>query len=152
EKRGVRARNLRLTLAPFQVALAKTWYPSLPIAGTVTGTATLNGSTESDLSIVATVDHRDRGTRSVLEGKAAIRLAAEKRFDVDVNARPLSLEEVGRFAPAIGLQGSAAGPIHLAGVLSDLRVDTDLRLPDGGRFSTVGTLNLAARDKSYDLT
>ncbi|HEX3867921.1 MAG TPA: translocation/assembly module TamB domain-containing protein [Gemmatimonadaceae bacterium] len=152
ENKGVRARDLRLRLFPLQVAMVRSWYPSLPIAGSVTGTATLNGTTRSDLVVDANLDHRDRGTRSVLDGSAAIHLAAVKRFDVNVDARPISLEEVGRFFPAAGLQGSAAGPVRLSGTISALRVNVDLRLPDGGRFATVGTLDLASANKGYDLT
>ena len=41
--------------------------------------------------------------------------------------------------------------MHLTGALKDLRVDADLRLPDGGRFTTRGTLDLASKEKGYDL-
>ena len=149
---GIRARNLRLRMLPVQVAMAHTWMPTLPIAGVVTGSATIDGSTNSQLTVAANLDHRDRGTRSVLDGKAVVRLAGARRFDVDVNARPVSLVELGRFFPAVGLQGSAAGPVHIAGTLRDLRVQADLRLPDGGRLATRGTLDLASKDKGYDLT
>src|SRR5207237_693276 len=36
--------------------------------------------------------------------------------------------------------------------LGALRVDADLRLPDGGRFTTRGTLDLASKEKGYDIT
>ncbi|MDB4878312.1 MAG: hypothetical protein JWM41_4758 [Gemmatimonadetes bacterium] len=149
---GLRARDLHLQLLPVQVDMARTWMPTLPIEGVVTGTATVNGSTNTQLAIVANLDHRDRGTRSVVDGKATVRLAGGQYFDVDVKARPVSLVEVGRFFPAAGLQGSAAGPLHLVGSLRNLRVQADLRLPDGGRFVTRGTLDLASKDKGYDLT
>ncbi len=148
---GVRARDLKLGLMPVQVALARTWDPTLPIGGTVSGTATVNGSTSTQLAIAMNVTHIDRGERSSIEGKAAVRMSGGKYFDVDVTARPVSLVEVGRFVPAIGLQGSAAGPIHAVGTLANLRIDTDLRLPDGGRFGARGTLDLASANKGYDL-
>ena len=149
---GVVARELKLQLRPLQVDMARTWKPDLPIGGVLTGTATVNGNTTSQLGITLNVEHVDRGQRSVLEGHAAVKLAGTKSFDVDVVAQPVSLAEVGRFFPAAGLQGSAIGPIHLAGTLANLRVNTDLRLPDGGRFDARGTLDLASRDKGYDLT
>lgn len=149
---GLQARNLHVQMLPVQVAMARTWDATLPIGGVVTGTATINGSTNSQLAIVLNVDHRDRGTRSVVDGKATIRLAGAKWFDADVTARPVSLEEVGRFFPTVGLQGSAAGPIHITGAPSDLRVQADLRLPDGGRFTTRGTVDVASREKAYELT
>ena len=148
---GIRARDLRLQMLPVQVAIARTWMPSLPIGGTVTGSATLNGSTTTQLAFVGRVDHDDRGIRSAFDGKGTVRLTGGKYFDVDVNAHPVSLVEVGKFAPAAGLQGTASGPMHVSGALKNLRVDADLRLPDGGRFATRGTLDLASKEKGYDL-
>ncbi len=148
---ALRAASLHVRMLPVQVAMARTWMPSLPIEGTVTGAATINGSTNTKLDVQGDVALHDRGTESALDGTASIRLAGAKWFDVDVNAHPLSLVEVGRLAPSIGLQGSASGPMHLTGTLADLRVVADLRLPDGGRFATSGTLNLASAQKAYDL-
>jgi len=149
---GVRANNLRLQMLPVQVAMARTWYPSLPIGGVATGAVTVNGSTSSQLAVVGNVDLRDRGTLSALEGHANIHLTGRKILDVDVNAQPLSLVQVGRFFPSAGLQGTASGPIRLNGTLADLRVNADLRLPEGGRFATHGSLDLASTQKGYDLT
>lgn len=149
---GVRANNLRLQLLPVQVAMVRTWYPSLPIGGVASGAVTVNGSTNSQLAIVGNIDHRDRGTRSILDGRATIHLAGRKQFDIDVNAQPVSLAEVGRFFPSAGLQGTAAGPIRINGTLADLRVSANMRLPENGRFVTRGTLDLASRQKGYDLT
>jgi translocation and assembly module TamB len=148
---GLRATNLQVQMLPVQVAMARTWYPSLPIGGVLTGSATINGSTKSQLVVKANIDHRDRGTRSVADGTATMRLVGMKHFNIDMNARPVSLDEIGRFFPAAGLQGSAAGPVRLDGALNDLKVNVDLRLPDGGRFATTGTLDLASTDKAYDL-
>jgi hypothetical protein len=150
--RGVRARDLRVQLLPLQVDMAQTWYPTLPIHGVVTGSATLNGSTSAQLAVVGAVDLRDRGTLSAVDGKATIRAGGSQWLDVDVTARPVSLVEVGRFFPSVGLQGSATGPIRLEGPLRDLGVRADLRLPDGGRFATRGTIDLASRDKAYNLS
>lgn len=148
---GVRASDLRLRFDPLQVAMARKWDASLPIAGQLTGTATVNGSTVTQLAVAANIAHTDRGAYTALDGTARIRLAGGKRFDVDVAARPISLVEVGRFAPSAGLQGSATGPVHVTGTLRDLRVAANLTLPDGGRFDTRGTLDLASRAKGYDL-
>ena len=149
---GVRANDLHLRFDPLQVAMARKWDPSLPIGGQLTGTATVNGSTVTQLAVVANVDHTDRGTHSALAGTARVRLAGGRWFDVDATARPVSLVEVGRFVPAAGLQGSATGPVHVTGSLRDLRVTANLTLPDGGRFDARGTLDLASRAKGYDLT
>ena len=81
-----------------------------------------------------------------------MRLSGGSSFDVDVVARPVSLVEVGRFFPSAGLRGTATGPIHSPARSRDLRVNAELRLPDGGRLSTRGTLDLASREKGYDFT
>ncbi|HEY4130557.1 MAG TPA: hypothetical protein VGM50_08055, partial [Gemmatimonadaceae bacterium] len=149
---GVRARDLKLGLMPVQVALARTWDPTLPIGGTVSGFATVNGSTNTQLAATMHLSHIDRGEHSAIAGRATVRLAGAKYVDVDVTAQPVSLVEIGRFVPAAGLQGSAAGPIRAVGTLKNLRIDTDLRLPDGGRFNARGALDLASASKGYDLT
>ena len=149
---GVRATNLKLNLMPLQVELLRTWAPSMPISGLVTGTATLNGSTNTQLSVEFDVDHNDRGAQSQLTGHGRVRLAGAKYFDVDVVAHPVSLVEVGRFVPAAGLHNSARGTVRLAGTLADLRLNVDLRLPDGGRLQARGAVDVASRVKGYDLT
>ena len=152
EHGGLRARDLHAQVLPAQVDMARTWMPTLPIGGIVMGSATINGSTLSQLAVVGRLELYDRGTHSAVDGKATVHLAGGKQFDVDANARPVSLVEVGRFFPSAGLQGTATGPIRATGTLSALRVQTDLRLPENGRFTTRGTLDLASTDKGYDLT
>jgi translocation and assembly module TamB len=149
---GLRANDLHLRFEPLQVAMARKWYPSLPIGGQLTGAATLNGSTVTRLTAVANVDHVDRGAHSALDGTVQVAMAGGKWFDVNLTARPISLLEVGRFFPSAGLRGSATGPVRLTGALRNLRVATNLALPDGGRFDVHGSLDLASRAKGYDLT
>jgi translocation and assembly module TamB len=148
---GVRATNLKLGLMPLQVDMIRTWAPSMPIGGVLTGTATLNGSTNTQLAAVFDLDHNDRGERSQLTGKGSIRLAGTKYFDVDVQTHPVSLAEIGRFIPAAGLHNSASGPVRLTGTPANLKLDVDLRLPDGGRLQANGAVDLASREKGYDL-
>lgn len=56
---GYRARHLTLTLEPLQVSLGHIAMPSLPIGGTVTGTATIDGSTARSLTAHADLEHHD---------------------------------------------------------------------------------------------
>lgn len=149
---GLRATHLKLGLMPLQVAMIHTWFPKLPIGGVLTGRATIDGSTNTQLAMILDIAHDDGGARSAVTGTAKVRLAGGRYFDVNVFAHPVSLAEVGRFFPAAGLHNSARGPIRLTGSLGDLRVNTDLTLPDGGRFTTRGALDLASADKGYDLT
>lgn len=154
---AVRANNLRLRLHPVQVELAKALAGNglqLPLSGVITGTATVSGDTRTRLAGNIDIAHDDRGYHSQLTGTAAVRLArngAAPWMDVNVIARPVSLAEVGRLAPSMGLQGSAVGPVRLTGSLANLAVSSDLRLPDRGRLVARGTVGLTGPTKRYDL-
>ena len=152
-----RMRNVRVRADPLQVALLKALSPTVgeairPIGGVIVGNLTINGSTRSALAIAGDVTHRDRGGVSRLSGKADLQLGGANVFNADVRAQPLALAELGLLAPALGLRGAATGPISLRGPLSNLRVASTLRLPDGGVISANGRLDLEGRGKSYDLT
>lgn len=140
----VRARGLRVGLAPVQVALARIAAPDLPVGGTVTGTATLDGSTATALRATGVdLTHLDRGARSRVTGGASVSLADAsarargaspvRTLSADLRLQPLSLATVGRFAPAAGLRGTAAGPVRVRGTLEQLVLDADLALSGGGR-------------------
>ncbi|HEY2376546.1 MAG TPA: translocation/assembly module TamB domain-containing protein [Gemmatimonadaceae bacterium] len=156
EPNGMRANNLRLRMHPMQVELVKGLAGpkfQLPLSGIVTGTAVVSGDTKSQLAGNVDIAHEDRGNYSQLTGTAAVRLptgGAAPWLDVNVVARPVSLAEVGRFVPSVGLQGRAVGPIRLTGSLSNLAVASDLRLPDGGQLSARGTVGLTGA-QHYDL-
>ena len=149
--RGVRFRDLDLRLDPVQVGLATVFASDLPIAGTVRGTARLNGATDDRLDVRADLTHDDHGLRSRLAGTAGLRLGDRPWVDADVRLLPLSLAEVGKFAPAVGLRGIAAGPVRATGDLANLRIDAQLALVDGGRLDAQGTLDLASAEKGYDI-
>ncbi|MGZ8411851.1 MAG: translocation/assembly module TamB domain-containing protein [Gemmatirosa sp.] len=73
----VRARGLKVQLAPVQVDLARLFVQDLPVSGTLTGSTTLEGST--DARLVATgldLTHLDRGARSRLTGRATVSLGS----------------------------------------------------------------------------
>ena len=149
-------RNVRVHVAPLQVALLKSLSPSLaktfsPVGGTLTGEVSVNGSTKTALAVTGNVEHRDRGGASHLIGSVRAEIAGNG-LNVNLNAQPLALGELGLFVPVLGLRGSGSGPIHLNGVLGNLHLATALRLPDGGSITASGRLNLAGRTKSYDLT
>ncbi len=151
-----RADNLRLTMRPIQVDLARDYNPTMPIHGTITGTAILNGSTDSRMMARADVTHVDRGAVSRMTGTVTTRAGASGKmstswFDVDAQLHPVSLVTVGRFFPKVGLRSSATGPLRLTGTMRDLAVRTDLSFPDGGSLGVTGKLDLASRDKGYDV-
>ena len=151
-----RAENLRLTMRPVQVALASGFVDDLPVGGTITGTATLNGSTTSRMTARADITHVDRGATSRLTGTGAIRKSPRATFasswmDIDAQVHPLSLATVGRFFPTAELRGTATGPIRLTGTMGNLNVRSNLGFADGGSLGVTGTLDLASREKGYDV-
>ncbi|WP_206044562.1 translocation/assembly module TamB domain-containing protein [Gemmatimonas groenlandica] len=150
-----RARELRVTLAPLQVDLARIAMSSLPVGGTLSGSTILNGQTDTRLDARRiALTHLDRGERSRVEGQAAFRMATASSpswLDARVTARPLSLVTVGRFAPAAGLRGAVSGPIRATGPLSALGISSTLRTSDGGVVSARGRLDLASEELGYAL-
>jgi hypothetical protein len=132
--RGVRFRDLDVTLDPVQVGMARVFAPSLPIAGTLRGSARVNGESDRQMVVRADLTHNDAGVRSRIAGNTTMRLGDRRWLDVDVRLLPLALAEVGKFAPAAGLTGTASGPVRLTGDLGNLRLDSRLVLADGGRL------------------
>ena len=148
---GVRFRDLDVTLDPVQIGMARTFVSTLPIAGSVRGSARLNGETDRQLVARTDLTHTDAGLRSRIAGTATLRLGTTPWMDVDARLLPLSLAEVGKFAPAVGLQGAAEGPVRATGGLRNLTIDARLALASGGRLDARGTVDLASKEKGYDL-
>ncbi|HEX6535471.1 MAG TPA: translocation/assembly module TamB domain-containing protein [Gemmatimonadaceae bacterium] len=148
---GVRLDDLRLRLEPLQVDLARAVSPSLPVRGTITGTVRVDGSTLGRLVASADLVHRDRGAVSRVSGRGTATLRGRKWVDADIRLAPLSLVTAGRFAPALRLHGTAAGRLRVTGALSMLRVNGDLRLPDGGTLVANGWADVESPVKRYDV-
>src|SRR5688572_6198447 len=151
-----RADDLRLTMRPVQVDMMREFADDLPVRGTITGTATLNGSTTSRMMARADITHVDRGATSRITGTGAVRKSrtgtlASSWFDIDARVHPLSLVTAGRFFPDAGLRGSASGPVRLTGTMRDLAVRTNLAFVDGGTLGITGRLDLASAQKGYDV-
>ena len=145
------ARNLHVRMLPLQLALAKAPSADFPVRGTLTGNATLNGSTASTMVAVGDVTHVDRGAVSHATGRATVRMRGLPWVDIDARMHPIALATVGRFAPALGLRGAASGPVRLRGSLGNLAVNSALTFSDGGFLDLRGTVDLASRVKGYDL-
>lgn len=148
----VRAEDLHLRLEPFQVALVHSVAPSVPVGGTVTGSAILNGSSDTKLAVSGDVTHNAATGRSRIVGSAVYGAGKPvPLINASLRFLPLSLATVGRFAPTAGLHGSVSGPVKLTGPMRNLALDANLSTPDGGGIAARGTLNLAAAQKGYDL-
>jgi autotransporter translocation and assembly factor TamB len=148
----VSASDLRVRVAPLQIDIVKLLFPTLPVAGTLTGTTTLNGSGASQL--VATnldVVHQDGPNRTRAAGRASFHTTGRQSMDLDVVARPLALAELTKFAPSLPFKGLASGPVHAHGPIDAMRVDTRLALPGGGAFGLRGTVDFKSTELGYDV-
>jgi hypothetical protein len=143
--------DLRLDLAPLQMDYVRGVVPELPLGGTLSGTATLNGSLDARLAIRGDLEHREAGELSRVVGDVLIVPGEDGFAAVDVRFLPLSLEVAGRFVPEAGLRGSVSGSFRAQGDLEALAVDADLAVAGGGTFAATGTLDLAAPQLGYDL-
>jgi hypothetical protein len=148
----VSARDLKVRMAPLQIDIVKLLFPTLPIAGTLSGTATLNGSGASQLAI-SNIDvvHQDGRNISHAVGRASVHTVGRQTLDADLDARPLALAEITKFAPTLLLKGLANGPVHAHGPIDALKVDTRLRLPGGGEFGMNGTVDFLSKELAYDV-
>ena len=135
-----------------QIDIAKLLFPTLPIGGTLTGTATLNGSGDRQL-VMSGIDvvHQDGPNRSRAVGRVAVHTTGRQTMDVDLIARPVALAEITKFAPALPLMGHATGPFRASGPLDALRIDTRLALPGDATFGLRGTVDFESRELGYDV-
>jgi translocation and assembly module TamB len=145
----LRFRNLAVRMQPLNMALVRAFAPELPLGGTVTGTARLNGTTQQ-IAVSGDIVHREGQQRSHLVGSVEYTAGARGWAVVDLELQPLSLATVGRFMPNAGLRGSVSGTLRARGRNDDIRFDTDLRVADGGAIRGDGWLNLAGAEPRYD--
>ena len=148
----VSARDLHVRVAPLQIDIVKLLFPTLPIGGTLTGTTTLNGSGRGQL-VASNVDivHLDGPNRSHAVGRAAFHTTGRQTMDVDVQAQPIALAELTKFAPALPLKGHATGPFHAHGPIDALEIDTFLKLPDDAIFALRGPVDFKSKELGYDV-
>ncbi|MBW3534712.1 MAG: translocation/assembly module TamB [Gemmatimonadetes bacterium] len=146
-------RDLRFRADPMRVELLLGLGLVVPLDGTLVGTGTLDGATLGRLrGYGLDVTHRGSTGTSSVEGAVAVTLGdGIERFDVDLDARPLSLTTVGRFAPDAGLRGSVSGPIVARGTPGEATFDVALDVAEGGAIAARGTAGFGPTAR-YDVT
>jgi translocation and assembly module TamB len=148
----VSASQLHVRLAPLQIDIVKILFPLLPVGGTLSGVATLNGNGATQL--VATgldIVHEDGQNVSRAVGRASVHTTGRQTLDLDVIARPFALAELTKFAPKMPLKGVANGPVKTHGPIDSLSVDTRLALPGGGEFAMRGIVDFLSKELGYDV-
>jgi hypothetical protein len=148
---GMHARDLDVQLLPLRIATLEGAGMHVPVRGTLTGSALVNGGARDGWSVRGDLTHVEDGDRSRVVGSGRYQVTG-KRIVADATLRPLSLATVGRFAPAMGLRGSAAGRLHAEGTTGDLRLSGALRSTSGGgSLDGRGTIALRGSRTRYDV-
>jgi hypothetical protein len=149
---GMSAHELSVQLRPLRVATLSGGGVRVPVGGTLTGDATVNGSTRSGWTVRGDLTHVADGNLSHVTGNGSYR-AADKHILADAALHPLSLATVGRFAPSAELRGSVTGRVHAEGTAHDMRVTGALNsTTGGGRVQGRGTVVLNGTRTRYDVS
>lgn len=121
------ARGLRVRLEPLQVALVRAFRPDLPIGGTITGTATLDGS-PTDLGLRADLVHESGPTgRSHLLAAGGVAFGTTFRArDLRLRLEPVQLALARAFRPDLAPTGTLSGTVRLNGTPAALSLVADV--------------------------
>ncbi len=141
-------KNLRMDITPVPVTLASE--ALAPLGGRIGGVVTVNGRTDGWLDTRLALVHRVDGLDSRINGTARVNITGfEPRVDAQLLFDPLSLKAMGRFAPALDLRGNAQGTLTLKGLLSDMAVNSALRVDSAGGLTVVGRFGVPTRGPSF---
>lgn len=146
----LRLTDLAVQLRPLHVASLDGTGVKLPLGGVVSGDAVVSGTAREGWTVRGDLTHVERGARSRVAGSGRYQ-SLGKRIVADARLQPLSLVTVGRFAPGAQLRGSVTGRVHAEGTTRNLKVEGDLRAPNGGRIRGTGTVNPAGSRTRYDV-
>ncbi|MGQ0815206.1 MAG: translocation/assembly module TamB domain-containing protein, partial [Gemmatimonadota bacterium] len=146
---GLGAQNFRADMQTLDLAILNALRPDLRLRGQVTGHVEASGNLQSGVQFAADIHHYLSGFTSSFAGTGTYTGGTAPGLDIELNARPLSLEELAKTYPALErLRGEARGPIRLFGALDDLAVKADLET-QGGRALIDGRLTRTAAKPRY---
>ncbi|MEX2530975.1 MAG: translocation/assembly module TamB domain-containing protein [Gemmatimonadota bacterium] len=144
--------DVRLRLAPVQVALLKGAAPDLPVGGVVEGTVVISETPADRLAARVDLMHTDTMGQSQVEGTVAwMGQGPVPEFEVDLVVPALSLPTVGRFAPAAGLAGTVRGDIQGRGTVERPSFAVKLIATDSGSVLVEGSLDMRGPAPGYDV-
>jgi hypothetical protein len=152
---GLRARDLNVQFRPFRLATLSGTGVRVPLGGTMTGSALVNGTKREGWSVRGDLTHMEGGDRSRAVGAGRYQTAG-KRVVADASLQPMSLATLGRFVPSAGLRGDVTGRVHAEGTTRDLRFSGALRSTNGGgSLDAHGTVELPGKGEGggtrYDI-
>jgi len=142
---GFTFRHFTLTASDLALATIERFAPSVTLGGRLDLVGELNGPWQS-ATFGGTLTHEDGpGPRSRLRGSLLLDFRDTLRVVADLLADSVSLEDVARSYPHVGLVGTVGGKVHLAGPITALAVTAAVDGPGGGAHVTG---EIAARDSS----
>ncbi|HEX6557813.1 MAG TPA: hypothetical protein VF021_00080, partial [Longimicrobiales bacterium] len=148
-RNGLGARDFRADVDKLDLALLNALRSDLNLKGRVTGHVEASGNIDSSVRFAADIHHYLSGYTSSFNGTGTYTGGSAPGLDIELNALPLSLDELADFYPALArLRGDARGPIRLYGALDDLAVKADLATV-GGRAEIEGRLTRARATPRY---
>jgi translocation and assembly module TamB len=118
-------------------------YPNFPkLRGTISGKATLDSSwLDVRFSNADVVQHDGPGEPTHVTGSGRVTYGEVfMRYDLDLQAQPLSLTALARSYPMLPMRGLVTGPIRAVGTTEDLTLTTTLA-GDAGTFAFDGHLD-----------
>ena len=141
-------KDLALDIAPLPVTMAS---PTLAdLGGKIGGRVTVSGRTDGWLDTRVALVHRVNGLDSRINGTARVNIVgAESIVDAHLRFEPLSLVAMGRFAPTLDLRGNATGTLTLKGALSNMAVNSVLRVDSAGGLSMTGRIGVPKVGPSF---
>lgn len=130
--RGFVFHRFALTSSDISLATIAQFAPSITLKGRLDLSGTLDGPWQ-DATFAGVMRHEDGGAgASSARGRVRLTLADTVRVDADVIADPLSLDDLTRSYPSIGLRGGVAGRVRAKGPVGALAIDATLAGPAGG--------------------
>jgi translocation and assembly module TamB len=129
---GIVFHRFAVTSATLSLATIAQFAPSITLKGRLDLSGTLDGPWH-DAAFAGLMRHEDGGPGvTAARGTVRLTLADTVRIDADVIADPLSLDDVSRSYPSIGLVGAVAGRIRVKGPVGALAIEATLSGPGGG--------------------
>jgi len=124
--------HFALTATDLSMASIERFAPSVTVHGRLGLVGDLDGPWRSAV-FRGTMIHSDGpGAASRLRGSLQLVLADTLRIDADLTGDSLSLDDLAKSYPHLGLVGMAAGPVRLLGPVTALAVRASLAGPGGG--------------------
>lgn len=136
---GFTANRLFVSAERMPVSMVREFAVDPRVGGTITGNATLTGSTALRLRGPYHLVHNEQGTLSRMEGEGSIAIRDSMRMDIAMRFDSVSLELAEHFVQKTDFRGAVTGTGRVQGTPRSIAAKLDLTLPDSGTVQIDGT-------------